>query len=32
MSLFAMLAWILLAFALAGVVAYRLVRPFFHGG
>jgi hypothetical protein len=32
MSWPAMLAWILGAFVLAGLVAYRLVMPFFHRG
>ncbi len=27
-----MLAWILVAFAIAGLIAYRLVTPFFHRG
>jgi hypothetical protein len=28
----AMLAWILVAFLVAGMIAYRLVTPFFHHG
>ncbi len=31
-SWLAMLAWILVAFLVAGLIAYRLVRPFFHRG
>jgi len=27
-----MLAWILAAFLVAGLIAYRLVTPFFHRG
>jgi hypothetical protein len=28
----AMLAWILLAFVIAGLIAWRLTAPFFHHG